>query len=140
MSTNRPECGLDISLAVIGGKWKPLILYHLRSGPERFGNLKRLVVGISEKVLIQQLRELVAAEVLIRRDYQQVPPKVDYAITAFGKTLVEALLPLCDWGTRHRSYVEAMQLSPVPFIGQPGEATPQSGQSEHMDGVPDSPR
>ena len=106
MSMTQPECGLDVSLAVMGGKWKPLILYHLRSGPKRFGDLKRLVAGISEKVLIQQLRELVGAEVLIRYDYQEVPPKVDYTLTPFGETLVEALLPLCDWGTRHRSRVE----------------------------------
>ncbi|PXB00041.1 transcriptional regulator [Nostoc sp. 3335mG] len=102
-----PECGLDVSLAVIGGKWKPLILYYLRAGPRRFGDLKRLVAGISEKVLIHQLPELVAAEVLIRHDHQQVPPRVDYAITAFGETLVDALMPLCEWGTQHRSRVEA---------------------------------
>ena len=52
MSTENPPCGLDAALAVMGGKWKPLILYHLNSGPKRFGNLKRLVVGVSEKVLI----------------------------------------------------------------------------------------
>lgn len=107
MNSEETDCGLDVALAVIGGKWKPLILYHLRSGPKRFGDLKRLVAGISEKVLIQQLRELVAAEVLIRHDYRQVPPKVDYTITPFGMTLVEALLPLCMWGTEHRERVAA---------------------------------
>lgn len=114
MSTTEPECGLDVSLAVMGGKWKPFILYHLRSGPKRFGELKRLVAGISEKVLMVQLRELVAAEVLVRHDYREVPPKVDYAMTPFGETLVEALLPLCHWGTRHRGRLEAMQVSRVP--------------------------
>jgi DNA-binding HxlR family transcriptional regulator len=89
----------------MGGKWKPLILYHLRSGPKRFGDLKRLVAGVSEKVLIQQLRELAAAEVLVRRDYRQVPPKVDYTMTPFGVTLAEALRPLCEWGTEHRARV-----------------------------------
>jgi DNA-binding HxlR family transcriptional regulator len=82
-----PPCGLDVALAVMGGKWKPLILYHLRAGPERFGEIKRKVTGISEKVLIQQLRGLVATGVLVRRDYQEVPPKVDYTITSFGMTL-----------------------------------------------------
>jgi len=100
------RCGLDVALAVMGGKWKPLILYHLRAKPERFGEIRRKVLGISEKVLIQQLRDLVAAGVLIRRDYQEVPPKVDYTITPFGMTLVQALLPLCDWGTEHRARVE----------------------------------
>jgi DNA-binding HxlR family transcriptional regulator len=113
MSMTKPECGLNVALAVMGGKWKPLILYYLRPGPKRFGDLKRLVAGISEKVLIQQLRELVATEVLVRHDYQQVPPKVDYTLTRFGETLVEALLPLCEWGTRHRSRVEGMQASPM---------------------------
>ena len=105
-----PECGLDAALTVMGGKWKALILYHLRSGPRRFSDLKRMVTGISEKVLIQQLRELASAEVLIRRDYQQVPPKVDYTMTPFGMTLVETLRPLCEWGTEHRTRIEAMQL------------------------------
>ncbi len=60
MIIDGPPCGLDVALAVMGGKWKPLILYHLRAGPERFGEIKRKVTGISEKVLIQQLRGLVA--------------------------------------------------------------------------------
>ena len=103
---SEPPCGLDVALVVMGGKWKPLILYHLRASPRRFGDLKRLVAGISEKVLIQQLRELTAAGVLVRHDYKQVPPKVDYTITGFGMTLVEALLPLCAWGNEHRARVE----------------------------------
>ena len=106
MSANVPVCGLDVSLAVIGGKWKPLILYHLRSEPRRFGEIKRAVAGISEKVLIQQLRELVDMGVLTRHDHQQVPPKVYYAMSDFGQTLVLALLPLCEWGTEHRQCVE----------------------------------
>ncbi len=113
------DCGLDVALAVLGGKWKALILYHLRSGPRRFGDLRRLVTGISEKVLIQQLRELAAAEVLVRRDYQQVPPKVDYTMTPFGMTLVETLRPLCEWGTEHRARIEAMpSRTPVPSQGR----------------------
>ena len=103
-----PPCGLDTALSVMGGKWKPLLLFHLRSDPRRFGELKRLVAGISEKVLIQQLRELVAAGIVLRRDYGQVPPKVDYTITAFGMTLAEALMPLCEWGVRHRSTIDAI--------------------------------
>ncbi len=105
---NDPACGLDVALAVMGGKWKPLILCHLRAGPQRFGDLRRLVAGISEKVLIQQLREMTAAGVLVRRDYRQVPPKVDYTITDFGMTLVGALMPLCEWGVEHRGRITAV--------------------------------
>ena len=114
MSTESFPCGLDAALAVMGGKWKPLILYHLDSGPKRFGDLKRLVVGVSEKVLIQQLRELAAAGVLTRHDYQRVPPMVDYTMTAFGVTLARALMPLCVWGTEHRDKITEIMLSRSP--------------------------
>ncbi|MCF6367444.1 winged helix-turn-helix transcriptional regulator [Rhizobium halophilum] len=106
------QCGLDVSLAVVGGKWKPLILYHLQSGPTRFSEIKRRIGGISEKVLIQQLRELVAMEVLVRHDHQQVPPVVHYTLTAFGETLVQALVPLCEWGTYNRARVADMLQRP----------------------------
>jgi DNA-binding HxlR family transcriptional regulator len=102
-SDHPTDCGLDVALAIMGGKWKPLILYHLRSGPRRFSDLKRAVPGISEKVLIQQLRELALADVVVRHDYGEVPPKVDYTVTPFGMTLIEALLPLCEWGVRNRA-------------------------------------
>lgn len=102
-----PDCGLDVALAVVGGKWKPLILYHLQGGPRRFADLRRLVSGISEKVLIQQLRDLQEVGVLVRHDYREVPPRVDYTITPFGGTLVEALMPLCHWGNRNRAEVAA---------------------------------
>ncbi|MDR7194654.1 winged helix-turn-helix transcriptional regulator [Luteimonas terrae] len=109
MNTSVPNCGLDVALAVMGGKWKPLILYHLQHNAQRFGELRRLIPRISEKVLIQQLRELVDTGVLVRHDYREVPPKVDYAVTPFGRTLVEALMPLCNWGTAHRAEFEAVR-------------------------------
>ena len=114
MNTEQFPCGLDAALAVMGGKWKPLILYHLNSGPKRFGDLKRSVVGVSEKVLIQQLRELAAAGVLTRHDYQRVPPMVDYTMTEFGMTLARALMPLCEWGTVHRNKIAEIMLSRSP--------------------------
>ena len=95
------SCGLDLALAVIGGKWKPLVLFHLAHGARRYGELKRAVGGVSDKMLIQQLKELHADGVIARRDHQQVPPKVDYSLTPFGKTLADALVPLCAWGTEH---------------------------------------
>lgn len=114
MSADSPECGLDIAFAVMGGKWKPLILYHLQHGPQRFGDLKRLVGGVSEKVLIQQLRDLQAAGVLIRHDYKEVPPRVDYTVTPFGMTLVQALMPLCSWGTQNRAEITSLlSVSPI---------------------------
>jgi DNA-binding HxlR family transcriptional regulator len=100
------ECGLDVAFAVVGGKWKPLILFHLNGGSRRFGELRRLVAGISEKVLIQQLRELQADGIITRTDHHEVPPHVDYTITVFGRRLAEALMPLCEWGNDNRRRVE----------------------------------
>ena len=111
MSTEQSACGLDVAFEVVGGKWKPLILFHLASGPKRFGELKRLVVGVSEKVLIQQLRELATMGVLTRHDYQRVPPMVDYSITSFGMTLGTALMPLCAWGVENRSKISEIMRS-----------------------------
>jgi|SRR5690606_847274 DNA-binding HxlR family transcriptional regulator len=92
------RCGLDAVLDVIGGKWKTLILWELRDEPCRFGELRRRVEGISEKVLIQQLRELEADGIVHRQQYNQIPPKVEYSLTPFGQSLNAALLPLCEWG------------------------------------------
>jgi DNA-binding HxlR family transcriptional regulator len=105
---------LDVALAVMGGKWKPLILFHLANGPRRFGALRRLVGGISEKMLIQQLRELQADGILARADFKEVPPKVEYSVTPFGHTLAEALRPLCAWGSLHLAEIETIMEHRVP--------------------------
>jgi DNA-binding HxlR family transcriptional regulator len=123
MATREFTCGLDVALAVIGGKWKPLVLFHLGGGPRRFGELRRLVQGISEKVLIQQLKELEADGILTRTDYREVPPRVDYAMTDFGRTMATALMPLCAWGDAHRAEVERVKrASIVPVRLDPDEA------------------
>ncbi len=95
------SCGLDATLRIISGKWKPLILFFLRDGPKRYGELKRLVRDVSDKVLIQQLKDLEADQVLARTDYKEVPPRVDYSLTPLGRSLAEAIVPLCTWGTEH---------------------------------------
>ena len=94
-------CGLEAALAVVGGKWKPIVLWQLAPGPRRFGELRRLVTGISEKMLIQQLREMEADGIVVRRDFREIPPRVEYSLTAFGVSLGQALKPLCDWGREH---------------------------------------
>ena len=94
-------CGLNATLRIISGKWKPLVLFFLRDGPKRYGELKRLVVGVSDKVLIQSLKDLEADRVLARTDYKEVPPRVDYALTPLGRSLADAIVPLCIWGTQN---------------------------------------
>lgn len=92
------SCGLDATLRVISGKWKPLILYFLRQGPTRYGELRRAVRGVSDKMLIQHLKEMEADGLITRTDYKEVPPRVDYSLTPLGLSLAGALAPLCDWG------------------------------------------
>ena len=93
--------GLAATLRVISGKWKPLILYFLLDGPKRYGELKRTIQGVSDKVLIQQLKELEAHCVLARTDHKEVPPRVDYTLTPLGRRLADAIVPLCTWGTEN---------------------------------------
>ena len=95
------SCGLDATLRIISGKWKPLVLFFLHDEPKRYGELKRLVQGVSDKVLIQALKDLEADHVLARTDYKEVPPRVDYTLTPLGRSLAEAIVPLCTWGTEH---------------------------------------
>lgn len=100
-------CGLDATLRVVSGKWKPLILYFLcQGGPTRYGELRRAVRDVSDKVLIQQLKELESDRLVKRTDYQEVPPRVDYALTPLGESLAKALVPLCTWGTQNMDEVK----------------------------------
>src|SRR3954465_2717451 len=98
-------CGLEAPLAVVGGKWKPIVLWHLAPETRRFGELRRLVTGISEKMLIQQLREMEADGIGAREDFREIPPRVEYSLTPFGVSLSEALRPLCNWGREHMSRI-----------------------------------
>ncbi|GAA1454400.1 helix-turn-helix domain-containing protein [Nocardiopsis tropica] len=91
-------CGIDAAVDVMGGKWKGLILWWLQEGPLRFGELRRSVEGISERVLIVQLRELEGHGLVHREVHHQVPPKVEYSLTDFGRTLLPSLNVLGAWG------------------------------------------
>jgi DNA-binding HxlR family transcriptional regulator len=102
-------CGLDAAVAVVGGKWKPLILWALSAAPRRTGELRRELPGVSEKVLTQQLRELERDGVVRRDVHQQVPPKVVYSLTAKGAALDQALRPLGDWGELHMEAISAVR-------------------------------
>ena len=101
-------CGLDAALFVLGRKWKPLILFHLAHGTRRYGALRRAIGSVGDKVLIQQLKELQADGIIDRVDFGEIPPKVEYSLTTFGRTLGKALAPLCEWGTKNSRDVEAI--------------------------------
>ncbi len=92
-------CPVELALQVIGGKWKPLILWHLGTdGTLRFGQLKRSMPAITQKMLTQQLRELEADGLVLRRVYAQVPPKVEYSLTELGDSVMPLMRQLCAWG------------------------------------------
>ncbi|QBO37503.1 transcriptional regulator [Periweissella cryptocerci] len=93
--------GVEATMEVIGGKWKPIILCHLRNQTLRTGELKRAIPNITQKMLTQQLRELEDADIVERHVYNQVPPKVEYCLSAYGETLSVILNKLCVWGEKH---------------------------------------
>ena len=91
-------CPVELSLALIGGKWRGLILYHLLDGTLRFNELRRKIPSITQRMLTMQLRELEKVGLIYRKVYAQVPPKVEYSLTEEGKTLRKILKSLRDWG------------------------------------------
>src|SRR5260370_22659403 len=92
------DCPIEATLDIVGGKWKVLILFYLRQGTVRFGELQRLTPKITQRMLTLQLRELEEDGVIHREVYRQVPPKVEYSLTEFGKSLEPLLLLMRDWG------------------------------------------
>lgn len=103
---------VEATLAVLGGKWKLLILWHLREEPKRYGELRRLVGNITEKMLIQQLRELEQQGVVTRTAYPEVPPRVEYAFSDYGRSLVPVLAVLCQWGETHLARQSEFEQAP----------------------------
>ncbi|WP_030291400.1 winged helix-turn-helix transcriptional regulator [Streptomyces katrae] len=102
--TRRPgadHCGVAAAMSVIDGKWKVSLLWELEQRPRRFGELRRLVAGISEKVLAAQLRELETDGMVHREVYEEVPPRVEYSLTPLGQELNTALEVLGAWGAKH---------------------------------------
>jgi len=95
------NCPVEAALDIIGGKWKAILLFHILDGTKRFGELGRLLPGLTQRMLTTQLRELEADGVIARTVYPQVPPKVEYAITPFGRTLEPLLKELALWADSH---------------------------------------
>lgn len=93
------QCPVEITIKLIGGKYKAIILWHLIDKTLRFGELKKLVTSATPKMLTQQLRELEEDGLINRCVYPVVPPKVEYSLTEFGKSIVPVLDVMCKWGT-----------------------------------------
>jgi DNA-binding HxlR family transcriptional regulator len=128
---------------VIGGKWKVMILWALHTRPHRFGELRRELPGVTEKVLAAQLRELEADGIVHREEYPEVPPRVEYSLTTRGETLNTALEPLAEWGKTNllggAAHIPAQPGGSAHTASQRGDSThtpAQPGGSAHAAGQP----
>lgn len=93
------ECGIEMTLSMMGGKWKPLILWFLaKNGTKRYGEIRRFIPKVTNKMLSQQLKELAHDRLIKRKDYQTIPPKVEYSLTKEGESLIPILDLMCAWG------------------------------------------
>ncbi|SHF14958.1 transcriptional regulator, HxlR family [Seinonella peptonophila] len=97
--------GIEITLDIIGGKWKSVILYHLMTGKKRTHELRKLIPNITQKMLTKQLRELESDGMIIRISYHQIPPKVEYQLSEYAWSLKETLDQFCRWGENHAKKV-----------------------------------
>jgi DNA-binding HxlR family transcriptional regulator len=97
------HCPVEATLSLIGGKYKPIILYHLIDQKLRFSELQRIMPQATQKMLTQQLRELEADGLVHREVFPVVPPKTEYSLTEYGRTLIPVLTEMCEWGKEHLS-------------------------------------
>lgn len=107
METKTPQCNsVKKTLEVIGGKWKPLILYLLCNSTLRFNELHRAINGVTQKVLSQQLRQLESDGLITRKVYPEIPPKVEYSMTKAGKSLVPIFKLMDEWGKMYNPKIK----------------------------------
>ncbi len=122
------HCPVELAIRVIGGKWKPVIMWHLRENKKRFGELKREIKGITVKMLAQQLRELEQDGLIDRKMFYEVPPRVEYSLTDLGRSLEPALNALCEWGRTFRTTLiatanrRAEEMSSLQISADPTES------------------
>lgn len=114
----RTGCDVEATLSVVGGRWKPVLLCHLLDGRKRFGELRRLTPNATERMITLQLRELEADGVISRHVYAEVPPRVEYEATEFGRSLETILLLMQQWGSQFkaRRFAEEADMAPSDKI------------------------
>jgi DNA-binding HxlR family transcriptional regulator len=115
----RYHCPVELAVDIVGGKWRTVILAHLKEGVRRYGELRRLMPGITEKMLTQRLRELEADGLIARHDLGTVPPHVEYRLTAERASLAPVLRALYDWGRMRaeRTGVALERTTPINRAG-----------------------
>ena len=115
MRKDMPDCPIETTLTLISNRWKVLILWDLLDGVKRFGELKNLLGGVSQKVLTANLRQMEEAGLLTRTAYAEVPPRVEYALTETGRSLRPVLEAMLEWGMRYKAGTAAAA-GPTPSI------------------------
>ena len=123
-------CPVKLTTDIIGGKWKPLILFFLEGKTRRFGELQKLIPHMTKKMLTQHLRELERDGIVHRKVYAEVPPKVEYSLTKHGESLKPILKLMSAWGTKHRARYgiprEASNLHRLPAVKKAPAPVPGS--------------
>jgi DNA-binding HxlR family transcriptional regulator len=119
---HRPACAVEATLDLIDGKWKGVILFHLQGGTQRFGELRKRIHGITQRMLTKQLRALEDDDLVIRRVYAEVPPRVEYRLSEIGESLCPVIDTLRAWGAK--------------TIGQVYRAGRSRGSSKHRTAQP----
>lgn len=109
-----PPHPVEVTLSLIGGKWKPLIVFYLLGGTKRFSELRRLLPQATQQMLTMQLRELEQADILHRHVYPQVPPKVEYSLTELGRSIEPVLRQMCSWGEWYSEQM-GLEFQRLPF-------------------------
>lgn len=112
-------CPLEACLEVIGGKWKGVILFHLLDGTRRFNELRRLLPKVTQRMLTRQLREMEMDKIVKRTVYPEVPPRVEYSLTEFGRTLEPILRSLQKWGTQYLQQITDNRQEATQNAGSP---------------------
>ncbi|MEU0565143.1 helix-turn-helix domain-containing protein [Nonomuraea sp. NPDC005983] len=125
--TTSDECAVEIAMEVLGGRWKLAILKRLLTGTHRFGELKRAMPGITQRMLTRQLREMEADGLVVRDVYREVPPKVEYSLTETGRSLEHIADLLDDWGRWYRDTVRRQSEGERSCDVHPDLAPPLAG-------------
>lgn len=106
-------CDVEATLSVIGGRWKPILVCHLLSGKKRYGELRRLTPNATERMITLQLKELEADGIVHRHAYAEVPPRVEYELTAYGRTLESILVQMQEWGREFKQKQRLLEESAI---------------------------
>jgi DNA-binding HxlR family transcriptional regulator len=125
-----PGLPVERAIKVISGRWKAVVLWHLFDGPKRLSELKRLVPSISQKVLIQQLREMEEHAIVHREIFRQVPPRVDYSATPLGLSLEPVIMALCNWGRQHAVELSELESTRRLVIETSSQDEPEPAELE----------